>query len=115
IEPFRKRLQQKTSKYCGMKSHKSEDCSHKKKPNNQKCIMCRGKHASDSVLCPVIRKVREKIGIHFSREKVVILKKEKKQETQVHKQNEKKAIPINSQNVWKKKAEQRQKEADERT
>ncbi|ETN98691.1 hypothetical protein RFI_38801 [Reticulomyxa filosa] len=95
-----------------MKNHKSEDCHHRKKPSKQKCILCRGQHVSDSVLCPVIRQVQEKIGIHFSRrEKVVILKKEKKKG---EKKNEKKPIPINSQNVWEKKPEQQQKKEQER-
>ncbi|ETN99369.1 hypothetical protein RFI_38112, partial [Reticulomyxa filosa] len=77
------------------------------KPSKQRCILCRGQHASDSVLCPVIRQVREKIGIHFSRrEKVVILKKEKKNE--IH--NEKK--PEQQQ---KKEQERKKNKSKKRT
>jgi hypothetical protein len=55
---------------------------------------------SDSILCPVIRSVREKIGVNFSRrEKVVILKREQRLEKSMEEQKEKEPIAVSTQNL----------------
>lgn len=70
-------------KYCSRRNHKSSECFFKRKPSMQRCVLCKGQHASDSIMCHVIRQVREKIGIKFSRrENVIILKKEEKKNKQ---------------------------------
>ena len=64
-------------KYCGLRNHKSNECFRKRKPKTHRCILCKGSHASDSILCPVIQKTREAIGINPSmREKVILKKKQ---------------------------------------
>lgn len=67
----------KVCKYCGMYNHSTEQCYKKGYPGKYKCVLCKGKHPSDSILCPVIQKIRATIGINLSRrEKKIIDKKE---------------------------------------
>lgn len=74
----------KICKYCGMYNHTTDQCYKKGHPGKYKCALCKGKHPSDSILCPVIQKVRTSIGINFSRrEKQIIDKKERQKETRV--------------------------------
>lgn len=54
-------------KYCGQSTHKANKCKVKNQPNRQKCILCKGSHASASIKCPTIQKTREKIGIPLSK------------------------------------------------
>ncbi|ETO16543.1 hypothetical protein RFI_20796, partial [Reticulomyxa filosa] len=65
-----------------------ESFHHRKKPSKQKCVLCHGKHASNSVMCPAIRKVREKIGIHFSRREKVKNIKDRDRQVQETDQDE---------------------------
>ncbi|ETO02853.1 hypothetical protein RFI_34560, partial [Reticulomyxa filosa] len=61
------------------RKQKCKELLHKRKQSKYKCILCHGKHTSDSVLCHVIQKVRKDIGVNLSRkEKLFILKKEQK-------------------------------------
>ncbi|ETO24998.1 hypothetical protein RFI_12145 [Reticulomyxa filosa] len=45
----------KVCKYCGKRNHKYENCHQRKDPRFQKCVLCKGKHAINS-LCHVIQK-----------------------------------------------------------
>ncbi|ETO02728.1 hypothetical protein RFI_34685, partial [Reticulomyxa filosa] len=65
-------------KFCGLSNHSSADCKHKNNPKKYRCVLCRGNHASDSIVCEVIRKIREKIGIKITRKEKAKLKSKKK-------------------------------------
>ena len=78
----------KVCKFCGMKNHTSENCRNRKNRNFQKCVLCRGKHPSDSILCPVIQKTRNSIGVKLSRrEKKIVEKKIELKENKKEKVN----------------------------
>ena len=77
-------------KYCGMRNHVSDKCFHKRNITRHRCVLCRGNHASDSIICPVFQKTRTNIGINLSRrEKQVISRKEGKITILSKKPNEK--------------------------
>ena len=74
----------KRCRYCGYKNHESKDCRYKRNQEKQKCVLCSGKHYSDSILCPVIQKVRKQIKVNLSRkEEKVILKRTEKETKKV--------------------------------
>ncbi|ETO12418.1 hypothetical protein RFI_24958, partial [Reticulomyxa filosa] len=62
----------KICKYCGRRNHISEILT-----TFQMYVLCKGQHSSNSILCPVIQKTRNAIGVNLSRrEKKFIEKKE---------------------------------------
>lgn len=103
----------KKCKYCGGINHSSQNCYHKGNSEKQKCILCKGNHPSDSILCPVIQQTRETIGINLSRrEKIIIQRKEN-----IHvEQNQKKTVILQknssqaSVKAWKDLASNRNEE-----
>lgn len=60
-------------------NHNSENCYNKRIPEKQKCILCKGNHASDSILCPIIQNIRKNIGINLSRSEKKIIQRKKKE------------------------------------
>ncbi|ETO22481.1 hypothetical protein RFI_14718, partial [Reticulomyxa filosa] len=100
--------------YCGKRNHTSDKCHHRNNPRFQRCVLCKGQHASNSILCPVIQKTRNAIGVNLSRrEKKVI---EKKEQVKINKeksnyQNYKNAFTqskdIKNENILKYKTEQK--------
>ncbi|ETO21193.1 hypothetical protein RFI_16011 [Reticulomyxa filosa] len=50
-------------KYCGRINHTSEQCKFKKSPTKYQCVLCKGNHRSDSLICPKTQDVRQKLGI----------------------------------------------------
>ncbi|ETO36298.1 E3 ubiquitin-protein ligase BRE1A, partial [Reticulomyxa filosa] len=111
----------------GRANHASEDCLHKKNKKRQRCILCKGNHASDSIICPVIQKTRQQIGINLSRrEKQIIQKKEQAKQPEKPKiqpksekknKKEERKIPIHpprqNKNSQQKRNEQKKVESEE--
>ncbi|ETO13880.1 hypothetical protein RFI_23483, partial [Reticulomyxa filosa] len=79
-------VKKKKCKYCGRFNHSSDYCFHKKNKKRQRCILCKDNHASDLIICPVIQKTRQQIGIKLSRrEQQIIQKKDQLKQTETKK------------------------------
>ncbi|ETO03477.1 hypothetical protein RFI_33930, partial [Reticulomyxa filosa] len=63
-------------KYCGKQNHKSENCRFKKNTKKYRCVLCKGQHRSDSLMCPKTQQVREQIGIKYTRHEQKIIEKQ---------------------------------------
>ncbi|ETO03151.1 hypothetical protein RFI_34259, partial [Reticulomyxa filosa] len=66
-------------KYCGRINHTSEQCKFKKSPTKYQCVLCKGNHRSDSLICPKTQDVRQKLGIAFTRRETEIIERKKQQ------------------------------------
>lgn len=62
-------------KFCGLTNHGKDQCIHRNNPRNYRCVLCKGNHPSDSVLCPTIQSIRNQLRINFTKKEKVILKK----------------------------------------
>ncbi|ETO27720.1 hypothetical protein RFI_09412 [Reticulomyxa filosa] len=54
-------------KYCGRINHIFTQCKFKKSPKKHHCVLCKGNHRSDSLLCPKTKDVRQKLAISFTK------------------------------------------------
>ncbi|ETO08755.1 hypothetical protein RFI_28631, partial [Reticulomyxa filosa] len=66
-------------KYCGRINHNSTQCKFKKSPKKYQCVLCKGNHRSDSLICPKTQEIRQKLGIAFTRRENEIINRKKDQ------------------------------------
>ncbi|ETO12526.1 hypothetical protein RFI_24849 [Reticulomyxa filosa] len=66
-------------KYCGRINHCATQCKFKKSPKKHHCVLCKGNHRSDSLICPKTKDIRQKLGISFTRRENEIINRKMNQ------------------------------------
>ncbi|ETO06867.1 hypothetical protein RFI_30525, partial [Reticulomyxa filosa] len=79
-------------KYCGKMNHSSDQCKFKKSPKKHHCVLCKGNHRSDSLICPKTKDIRHKLGISFTRRENEIINKKTNQANSQNQNNNKSVI-----------------------